>query len=106
MNHQLISEMKTKSRISASSVSVEKRERVPKSDEWGRKAILSGFLIAMTGMVIFCYVTLGHGLDADMYRSLFESGVIGWAALLFLLMGVGVWFAGNIALLKDGGETE
>ena len=106
MNQQSISQMKSKIRISDSATPAEKKERAPGSEEWGRKAILSGFLISTLGMVIFCYVTLGDGLDADIYNSLFQNGVIGWAALLFLIMGVGVWFAGNIVLLKEGDRAD
>jgi hypothetical protein len=98
--------MKSKIRVSDPTARAEKHERVPRSEEWGRKAILSGFLIATIGMVVFCYVTLGDGLDADMYNSLFQNGVLGWAALLFLIMGVGVWFAGNIVLLKEGDRAD
>jgi len=104
MNQHSVSGMKSKIRVSAASAA--KQERVPRNEEWGRKAILSGFLIATIGMVVFCYVTLGDGLEADMYNSLFQNGLLGWAALLFLIMGVGVWFAGNIVLLKEGDRAD
>jgi hypothetical protein len=98
--------MKLKAGVAASATSVAHQERLPRDEEWGRKAILSGFLLATIGMVCFCYVTLGDGLEADAYKSLFENGILGWGALLLLLMGVGVWFAGNFVVLKEADRAE
>ncbi len=60
----------------------------------------------MIGMVAYCYAALGGGPKADMFASLFQNGAIGWFALFFLIMGVGMWFVGNFALLNEADRTK
>ena len=74
--------------------------------EWGRKAILCGCLMALIGMVAYCYSTLKGGPDADLPSTLFENGMVGWAAFVLLVTGVGIWMAGNVALLVEADHTE
>ena len=76
--------------------------------EWGRRAILSGCIMAMVGMVTYCYGSLESGPESDIASALFGNGMIGWAAFVLLVTGVGIWMAGNVALLveADRAETE
>lgn len=74
--------------------------------EWGRKAILSGCLMALVGIVTYCYSTFQAGPDADLPTSLFQNGWAGWASFVLLVTGVGIWMAGNVALLVEADRTE
>jgi hypothetical protein len=74
--------------------------------EWGRKAILSGCIMSLVGMVAYCYGTFGEGPQADLPSSLFANGVLGWFAFLLLLSGVGVWLVGNMAVLDEADRVK
>ena len=95
MKHQSLS------MINASAVLTDHQVTAHRRTEWGRKAILGGCIMAMVGMVTYCYATLGGGPEADLFSSLFKNGILGWSAFLLLLMGVGVWICGNLALLDE-----
>ena len=60
----------------------------------------------MIGTVAYCYSTFEGGTDGDLFSSFFNNGVLGWAAFSLLLVGVGVWIAGNVALLGEAERSE
>ena len=75
-------------------------------EEFGRRAILWGCIIAMIGMVTYIYCTTQGGPDATIYSTLFDTQVAGWGAFLCLVTGVGMWVTGNIALLNEAERRE
>ena len=90
----------------ASTARTHHQEVTGQRTEWGRKAILSGCIITMAGMVTYCYGTLGGAPEADLFEALFNNGVLGWGSLLFMVMGVGIWVAGSVALLGEADRAE
>jgi hypothetical protein len=69
--------------------------------EWGRKAILAGWILAMAGVVGYCFAMLRAPQDAGLLESLFSQGILGWASAVLLLGGVGTWLAGNLAFFRQ-----
>jgi hypothetical protein len=69
--------------------------------ERGRKAILAGWLITMTGVVGYCTVMMRSGGDATILGGLRDGGPLGWVSAALLAVGVATWLAGNLALLRD-----
>lgn len=85
---------------------IHQQELSQKRVEMGRKAILAGCVIAMIGMITFCYAAISGNPEADLYSSLFENGFAGWSAFLCLVVGVGMWVSGNVALLREEERAE
>ena len=69
--------------------------------EWGRKAILSGWILAMAGVVGYVFAMLRAPQDAGLLEALFSQGFLGWASAVLLLGGVATWLAGNLAFLRQ-----
>jgi hypothetical protein len=63
-----------------------------RSPEWGRKAILAGWLIAMAGIAGYVNTMVHAPQDAGLFEAL--------AWLSAALVSVGVWVAGNLAILR------
>lgn len=68
--------------------------------ERSRTTILYGWLIAMIGIVCYCFAMLSNETSIDPYSSIFERGLMGWAALLLMLVGVCLWFMGSFTFLQ------
>ena len=68
--------------------------------EWGRKAILAGWIIAMAGVVGYVFAMLRAPQDASLLEALFSQGFLGWASAVLLLGGVATWLAGNMAFFR------
>ena len=62
--------------------------------------------MSLAGIVSYCFSTFYAGPDADLPSSLFQNGILGWASFVLLLTGVGIWMAGNVALLVEADRTE
>ena len=77
-----------------------------KSDgrEWGRKAILAGWLFAMAGVIVFIFAMMRAPQDAGLFEALFTQGFLGGAAAVLLLGGVATWIAGNVAFFSAVGR--
>lgn len=79
--------------------------------EWGRKAILAGWIITMIGVVGYVLAMLRADQDAGLLEALFTQGPLGWGSAILLLGGVATWLAGNMAFVREvvelpGEETE
>lgn len=74
--------------------------------EWGRKAILVGWLVATLGIVGYVYTLLRAEESAGILDSIRAAGAIGWLSVLMLAGGVAIWLAGNIALLRALADDE
>lgn len=81
--------------------------------EWGRRAILAGWIITMLGVVGYVFAMMRAGEDAGILQALASQGLLGWGSAVLLLGGVGTWIAGNLAFIRDladlppsGGEEE
>lgn len=74
------------------------KERSRRRVEWSRKAILNGWIISMISIVAYCWAMLG---DDNHAASLFEHGLIGWGAVSFFLIGVGLWLSGSVVFLSE-----
>ena len=79
--------------------------------EWGRKAILAGWIISMAGVVGYCFAMIRAPQDKGLLEALFSQGFLGWISAVLLLGGVATWLAGNLAFFRtaldeprDGGE--
>ena len=71
--------------------------------EWGRKAILAGWVITMLGVIgyVFAIMRAGAGEDTSLLEALFSQGFLGWGSAVLLLRGVATWLAGNFAFVKE-----
>ncbi|MEN9355882.1 MAG: hypothetical protein RL695_53 [Pseudomonadota bacterium] len=68
--------------------------------ERGRLAILTGWLISMFGIVLYC-LTMLSGVHGSEVLTIQEGGWKGMAALLLLVTGVLLWFYGAVASLRE-----
>lgn len=69
--------------------------------EWGRKAILAGWIITMVGVVGYVLAMLRADQDAGLLEALFTQGVLGWGSAILLMGGVATWLAGNFAFVRE-----
>ena len=69
--------------------------------DWGRKAILAGWIITMAGVVGYCFAMLRADQNTGLLEALFSQGFLGWASAVLLLGGVATWIAGNLAFFRD-----
>ena len=69
--------------------------------EWGRKAILAGWILAMAGIVGYVFAMLRAPQDTGLLQALFSQGFLGWASAVLLLGGVATWLAGNLAFFRQ-----
>ena len=85
-------------------VAQEQEQRPPgafiRSAEWGRKAILAGWLLAMIGIIGYIYTMLRAGDEAGILEAISRAGALGWASAGLLVLGVATWLAGNVALMN------
>lgn len=69
--------------------------------EWGRRAILAGWIITMIGVVGYVFAMMRAGEEAGILEALVSQGLLGWGSAVLLLGGVGTWIAGNLAFIRD-----
>ena len=69
--------------------------------EWGRKAILAGWIITMVGVVGYCFAMMRAPQDTGLLEALFTQGFLGWSSAVLLLGGVATWMAGNFAFVRE-----
>ena len=81
----------------------EKETRTP---EWGRKAILAGWLVAMLGIAGYVYTMVNAPQAAGLFEGLLGGGIVAWLSAAFVVVGVGLWLAGNLALLQGMADKE
>lgn len=72
--------------------------------EWGRKAILAGWIITMIGVVGYCFAMLRAPQDVGLLEALFTQGFLGWISAVLLLGGVATWIAGYLAFFRAAAE--
>jgi hypothetical protein len=72
--------------------------------EWGRKAILAGWIITMAGVVGYCVAMLRADQDTGLLQALFSQGFLGWSSAVLLLGGVATWLAGNFTFFRAAVE--
>jgi hypothetical protein len=75
-------------------------EVIENGREWGRKAILAGWIITMAGVVGYCFAMLRAPQETGLLQALFTQGFLGWLSAVLLLGGVATWLAGNFAFFK------
>lgn len=68
--------------------------------EWGRKAILAGWLLTMAGVIAFSFAMMRADAGAGLLEAIFSQGVLGWLAAVLLPGGVATWIAGNLAFFR------
>jgi hypothetical protein len=76
------------------------QERVEDGREWGRKAILAGWIITMIGVVGYVFAMLRADEQSGLLEALFSQGFLGWASAVLLLGGIATWLAGNLAFFR------
>lgn len=69
--------------------------------EWGRKAILAGWVVTMVGVVGYCFAMMRAGHQAGVLDALTTQGLLGWGSAALLVGGVALWLAGNLAFLRE-----
>jgi hypothetical protein len=69
--------------------------------EWGRKAILAGWIITMMGVVGYCFAMMRSDQSAGLLEALFSQGWLGWLSAVLILGGVATWLAGNYAFVRE-----
>lgn len=101
MQNKILSrQQKNKKAISldaASSLQKKSQSKLEKS----RIAILNGWIISMLGVACYCFAMLGNETTADPFSSIFERGMIGWAAVIFTVIGLGLWLTGCLTYLWE-----
>ena len=79
----------------------ESQAAVARVRERGRRWILSGWVISLAGIFLYCRALFAAETDGDLPALLHRTGISGWAALLLIAVGVAFWLAGNLVYLKD-----
>ena len=74
--------------------------KVENAREWGRKAILAGWILTMAGVVGYIFAMLRADQNTGLLEALFSQGFLGWISAVLLLGGVSTWVAGNFAFFK------
>ena len=70
------------------------------SSEWGRKAILGGWLTAMAGIGGYVYSILHASADTGLLEAIRDGGPLAWLSAALIVVGVALWIAGNISLQR------
>lgn len=78
----------------------------PRSPEWGRKAILAGWLVAMAGIAGYVYTMIQAPDDAGLFQAIVVGGPIAWLSAALVIVGVGIWLTGNLALIRALADVE
>jgi hypothetical protein len=94
----------TNDRIKTETLPILPTERVEMSGrEWGRKAILAGWIITMLGAVgyVWAIMRAGAGEETTLLTALFSQGLLGWGSAVLMLGGVATWLAGNFSFMKE-----
>ena len=68
--------------------------------EWGRKAILAGWVIAMAGIAGCVLAIVNAPRDAGLFAALAAGGIAGWLSAALLIAGLGLWLAGYVAFRR------
>ena len=79
----------------------DRREKPAAAPETGRRTILLGWVITMTGVVGYVVTMSRAPENADMIEALSTQGLSGWASLLVLIAGVIVWVIGSVSTLTE-----
>ncbi len=82
------------------------KQKESHSPEWGRKAILTGWLVAMAGIAGYVYTMLRAPEDAGLLDAIRTGGPIGWLSATLIVAGVGIWLAGNLVLIRSMAEKD
>lgn len=80
-------------------------QQTTKPAKKSRMLILYGWLIAMLGVLCYCFVMLANDTSTDPYSTIFERGLIGWTAILLLLVGLGLWLVGSVRFFNGAGQS-
>lgn len=83
-------------------VVVERKES--RSPEWGRKAILLGWVVAMAGIAGYVFTMIQAPEQAGLFEALVVGGPVAWISAALVVVGVGMWVAGNLAILRGMAE--
>jgi hypothetical protein len=79
----------------------DKAAEVAGGREWGRKAILAGWVITMLGVIGYVFAMMQAGQDTGLLEALFSQGFLGWLSAVLLLGGVATWLVGNYAFVRE-----
>jgi hypothetical protein len=105
--------MRGKATTHAASIGITAHRGTESGREWGRKAILVGWIVTMLGIAGYVTVMIRAGEQSGILEALFTQGPLGWASAAAMVTGIGVWLAGHVAFLReivelpsadDGGE--
>ena len=83
---------------------VSQNEPILSSSEWGRKAILSGWLTAMAGIAGYVYSILHAPEETGLLEAVRDGGPLAWLSAALIVVGVALWIAGNISLQRSMSE--
>ena len=72
----------------------------------GRKTILAGWLTAMAGIAGYVYTMLGAPEETGLLDAIRDGGPLAWLSAALIVVGVGLWIAGNLTLMRSmrGGD--
>lgn len=84
----------------------ESQQAVARIRERGRRWILSGWVISLAGVFLYCRALFATEADGDLATMLGHTGVSGWAALILIAIGVVFWLSGNLVYLKDALDSQ
>jgi hypothetical protein len=83
---------------------VSENEELSQSSERGRKAILAGWLTAMAGIAGYVYSILHAPEETGLLEAIRDGGPLAWLSAALIVVGVGLWIAGNISLQRAFSE--
>ncbi len=101
MNSNQLSDSRFNTIVSSSLISSSTEQELSRGGlERSRKTILYGWIISMIGIVIYCFVMSNGDQQPDLPSTL--------AAIIVILIGVGLWFTGCVRFLNDaaGSSTD
>lgn len=93
--------MRGKATTHAASMDLATHRDTESAREWGRKAILIGWIVTMLGIAGYVTVMIRAGEQTGIVEALFTQGPLGWASAAAMLTGIGVWLAGHVAFLRE-----
>ena len=79
---------------------VSENEPSLESSEWGRKAILGGWLTAMAGIAGYVYSILHSPAETGLLEAIRDGGPLAWLSAALIVVGVALWIAGNVSLQR------
>ena len=82
----------------------EKERKKAELREWGRKAILAGWIITMAGVFGYSIAMVRARQDVGLFEALFSQGLLGWLSAVLLFGGVATWIAGNLAFFRGSAK--